>query len=175
MREGKDVQKRRLNASYKNLVLALLAKAAAHFRIELSGEEAEIFLDRLPSWSDYQIKTAFERVLVECLFFPKLRELLDRMPAERAGVLPLCPRCNEDGWGDGWVVVPSQTNPGYNVAVRCDHVTSYPPPNNLALLYKNPPEWATKRTVRTDDRAPEVKNPRYPHLIGKGILYKDVK
>lgn len=135
-----------------------LGKLAAHFRIELQHDEIEIFLDHLVSWSDYQIAIAFDHCLTECLFFPKLKEVLDRMPEQRAGRSMLCKRCEPDGW----VVVPNPHNAEGNIAVRCDHITNYPPARDLKLMYKDAAAAFAEKPKPA---------PRFPHLIGKGIMY----
>jgi len=65
------------------LVEKWLRKLSAHFHVELTVEQIEVFLDELVANSDYQIQTAFERCLNECMFMPKLREVHDKIPEDR--------------------------------------------------------------------------------------------
>ena len=163
--KNKDVRKRRSSKPYRALVGRWLTKLAAHFRVELTVEQSDIFLDRLPSYTDYQIGTAFERCLASCLFFPHLKEVLDNIPEDAAfrGPVRTCKNCEPDGWR----IV--STSPPYRAAIRCNHAPDNPPParaDELAAVYLTPPEWAKPGALRKPSTPP-----RYPHLIGKGIIY----
>lgn len=161
----------------------MLQKLATNFRIKLDDDQLEIFLDRLAGFSDYQISTAFELAMKECLFFPNMRELLDRMPEDSPPrTFPMCDNCRPDGWRT--VIIDGSIK-----AIRCNHDPNNPP-NATWRDLPNPwaddqlPEWALREKMkargeklepRAGDRAPDVSNPRWPHLIGKGIIYGDGK
>lgn len=167
MKHSRDVTKRLHSESYRSLVTQNVLKLAAHFRVDVFDPEIEIFIEKLPSWTNYQINEAFERCISECLFFPKLKEVLDRMPEDRAPtVIQTCPACEPDGWR------MVATAPGYRSAVRCDHKPEYAQqklPDDLHTPYENLPEWV--QLAASPGLHKRERPPRFPHLIGKGILY----
>jgi hypothetical protein len=158
--KDKDVRKRRLNLSYRKLITTCLSKQSTHFRSELNGDEVKIFIDKLAPWSDYQITAAFERCLTECMFFPKLKEVLDRMPERREGHTKTCPVCEPDGWR---LIISPTAGPPYRAAVRCDHSPDNPPNPSLDDL---------KQLYVPSDVPQNAAAPlRWPHLVGKGIIH----
>lgn len=162
----KDEMRRRYSAHFKNLVLGWLRKLATNYRVELTDKDPEFWLDVLPSWSDYQINTAFALCMKECLFFPHLADVIQRMPEDRqARTLQLCDNCRPDGWR--LILVD-----GYIKARRCDHDPNNPPnPSHQEL--KN--LWSAQSATLTETMTAEQAKVRFPHLIGKGIIYGDGK
>lgn len=172
MREGRDLTRRLHSESYRNLVTESLIKLAAHFRVEIFDKEIEIFIEKLPSWSNYQIAEAFAACMTECLFFPKLKEVIDRMPEDRGPrIIKTCQACEPDGWR----FVPNADATGYQVT-RCDHKPEYKrnplPAEQLRKPYENPEDWV--KLASTPGLHKTERPPRFPHLIGKGIKYGNV-
>lgn len=180
MRHGRDVRKRRSSESYKKLITQNLTKLATNYRVELFKEEIDFFLDKLVSWTDYQIQTAFDGCLKECLFFPKLKEVLERMPEDAVfkGPVETCPHCEPDGWR---LIISPTAGPPYRAVTRCDHKPTHPfdidsnnPLHDFKRIYadENLPEWV--KLSRTPGLHKTERPPRFPHLIGKGIKYGNV-
>ena len=81
--KNKNERARQRSASYRSLIAQWCEKLAAHFNVELSDLQIEVFLEELTSFSDFQINQGFERCLNECTFMPKLREIRERIPERR--------------------------------------------------------------------------------------------
>jgi hypothetical protein len=169
----KDRTKRRSNAYYGKLVTQQMTKLASNYRTQVTDSQLEVFLDALVTWSDYQITTAFDRCLTECLFFPTLADVLHRMPERRSVATGTCPLCEPDGWR----LINSPNGTPYRAAVRCDHnPNSYPPVVQIGTpeydeairkLYEHV-RYMAEPGLPSRPRP----QPRWPHLIGKGVVYK---
>lgn len=174
MKHGREERKRRSNASYKNLITKWLQKLALNYRVEIFDEEIDFFLDNLVTWTNFQIDIAFDRCMTECLFFPKLKEVLERMPEDRAahGPIKTCQACEPDGWR----IVPHPDGGGYQQLIRCDHKPEYIrypfTREQLQAIWNKLPDWA--RQAATPGLHKTERPPRFPHLIGKGIKYGNV-
>jgi hypothetical protein len=65
------------------LIGSWVDKFAKHFDVVLGEEQAEIYIDVLSRYSEYQISTGCTRCLTECMFMPRAAEILQRMPEDR--------------------------------------------------------------------------------------------
>jgi hypothetical protein len=81
--KSKNERARQRSASYRTLIAQWCEKLAAHFNVELTELQIEVFLEELTSFSDFQLDQSFERCLNECQFMPRLSEIRQRIPERR--------------------------------------------------------------------------------------------
>ena len=75
-----------LSRESRSVTKKWLALIAAHFRVELSEPEVQIFCDSLAREDPERLEKAFQRCLHECEYFPKLKDIHERMPYRAVAV-----------------------------------------------------------------------------------------
>jgi hypothetical protein len=69
-----------------NLALKWVALLAAHFRVEMSEPEIQVYCDSLGNKDPQCLNKAMQRCLNECEFMPRLKDINDRMPEPQKAV-----------------------------------------------------------------------------------------